>query len=62
MPIQLPDPDATSPEGTPLCTCSHCGQLKPLEEFGLRKRDDIRPGEDLYHKQSWCVACRRPNG
>jgi hypothetical protein len=58
MPNIAPDPDQVTPEGTALWRCPHCDQLKPIEEYGWRKRDDIYPGQDVYHKQSWCNACR----
>ena len=35
-----------------------CKRLLPLDAFGLRKRDDIYPGENVRHKQSWCAECR----
>lgn len=35
-------------------TCPHCGQRKPLSEFGLRA---MKPGGQV-REQSWCKACR----
>jgi len=58
MPVALPEPDGNTEEGTPLWRCPHCERLKPLEEFGWRRRDDIYPGLGMYHKQSWCMECR----
>ncbi|RYQ02696.1 hypothetical protein PG22506_0323 [Bifidobacterium pseudolongum subsp. globosum] len=33
--------------------CPHCGELKPIEEFGFR---DMGDGE--IRNQSWCIDCR----
>jgi superfamily II helicase len=33
--------------------CPHCGQEKPLDDFGLRNM-----GNDKIRNQSWCKDCR----
>lgn len=62
MPVVVPEPDNVSRDSrggeTPVWECPQCGELKPIEEFGWRKRDDIYPGQDVWHKQSWCRDCR----
>lgn len=62
MPVVLPEPNGViqDPRGgeTPVWQCPHCGQLKGVEDFGWRKRDDIYPNQDVWHKQSWCRGCR----
>lgn len=61
MPVTLPEPDEVREDakGTvPLWRCPHCGEAKPIEDFGWRFRDDIYPGQNVWHKQSWCRDCR----
>lgn len=63
MRIDIPSPDDVVRIGDdfiPVWTCPKCGEGKAIEEFGLRKRDDIHPGQDVFHKQSWCKGCRKP--
>ena len=67
MPIELGEPDgiAVDPRGeeTSVWQCPHCNQSKVLEYFRWRKRDDIYPGQNVWHKQSWCRDCRaNPDG
>ncbi len=62
MPVDLPEPngiiqDARGGE-VPVWQCPHCQQMKRIEDFGWRKRDDIHPGQNVWHKQSWCMDCR----
>jgi len=41
--------------------CPNCGELKPLDEFGLRRMHGRgREGAELVTNQSWCRNCRRP--
>jgi len=54
----LREPDGFADDGQPLWKCPECDQLKRLEDFGLRKRDDLYPGQEVYNKQSWCTTCR----
>lgn len=62
MPIRLPNPQGVRLDKKggeiPLWRCPNCQRLKRLEKFGFRKRDDIKPGQDVWMKQSWCEACR----
>lgn len=61
MPCVLPEPDEVRRESggeVPLWKCPNCGALKTIEEYGWRKRDDIYPDQDVWHKQSWCKDCR----
>jgi len=62
MPIVLTEPDGISQDSrggeTPVWKCPHCGKLLTIDGFGWRKRDDIYPGENVWHKQSWCRKCR----
>lgn len=40
--------------------CPNCGELKPLDEFGLRRmKDQPEEGSNLITNQSWCRVCRR---
>jgi hypothetical protein len=42
-------------------TCPHCGETKPLNDFGLRRMKNAGPnGEDVIRNQSWCRSCRFP--
>lgn len=41
-------------DGVAYRRCPHCGQVKPIEEFGLRA---MTPGGEV-REQSWCKACR----
>ena len=62
MPVKLPEPDGViqDPRGgeTPVWRCPECQELLTIDEFGWRKRDDIHPNQDIWHKQSWCRECR----
>ena len=41
-------------------TCPHCGEMKPLNDFGLRRMQPAIPGEPpTVTNQSWCRPCRR---
>lgn len=42
--------------------CPKCGELKPLDEFGMRRMAGYgrEEGTDLVTNQSWCRTCRRP--
>ena len=40
----------------PTRICPHCGQEKPLSEFGFRKMKPTDDGE--VRNQSWCKECR----
>ena len=35
--------------------CPHCGEMKPLMEFGLRR---MQPADEELKPQSWCSSCR----
>lgn len=37
----------------PTRVCPHCGQEKPLSDFGFRKMKDNK-----IRNQSWCKKCR----
>ena len=42
-------------------TCPNCNEVKPLDEFGLRKMAGHgKDGSDLVTNQSWCRTCRKP--
>jgi len=42
-------------------TCPHCGEMKPLDDFGLRRIRPTHLGEPpLVTNQSWCRPCRSP--
>jgi hypothetical protein len=56
MPVALPEPDGER-EGIPLWLCPNCDQLKPLEDYGWKKRNDICPGQQVWFKQGWCNRC-----
>jgi hypothetical protein len=58
MPVKLPEPTGVSATGEPTWNCPHCNIEKELQDFGLRKRDDISPGKNIWHKQSHCIKCR----
>lgn len=62
MPVSLTEPDGVKKDAkggeTPVWRCPNCGSLYPIERFGWRKRDDIYPGQAVWHKQSWCTECR----
>ena len=62
MPVILTEPDDLIQDSnggeTPVWRCPHCRDLLAIDEFGWRKRDDIYPGQDVWHKQSWCKVCR----
>jgi len=39
--------------------CPNCGEMKPLDDFGLRRKKNAGPeGEDVIADQSWCRDCR----
>jgi len=41
--------------------CPECGELKPLDEFGLRRMAGYgHNGGDRITNQSWCRDCRTP--
>src|SRR5438094_6819483 len=56
MPVALPEPDGER-EGIPLWLCPNCDQLKPLQDYGWKKRNDICPGQQVWFKQGWCNRC-----
>lgn len=62
MPVDLPEPDGIIQDAggdeVPVWQCPHCQEMKRIEDFGWRKRDDIYPGQDVWHKQSWRMDCR----
>lgn len=62
MPVVLPEPDDVMLDSaggeTPLWVCPNCEVGQRIEGFGWRKRDDVYPGQNVWHKQSWCKACR----
>jgi hypothetical protein len=58
MKLRLRRHHSVNAEGKRLWKCVHCGRLKTKEEFGLRRREDAYPGQDVYGLQSWCVKCR----
>lgn len=62
MPVTLNEPDDIIHDAkggeTPVWKCPRCERLLKLEDFGLRKREDIYPGQGVWHKQSWCRKCR----
>src|SRR2546427_6059934 len=35
----------------------NCDQLKPLQDYGWKKRNDICPGQQVWFKQGWCNRC-----
>lgn len=37
----------------PTRVCPHCGQEKPLSDFGYRAM-----GDGTVRNQSWCIECR----
>ena len=42
-------------------TCPNCSEMKPLDEFGLRRmKGHGKEGQDLVTNQSWCRTCRNP--
>ncbi len=46
-------------DGVPHRTCPKCKELKPLDDFGLRKMGvPGKHGGDLITNQSYCHACR----
>ena len=40
-------------DGTLYRVCPHCGERKPIEDFGLRDM-----GDGNIRNQSWCKDCR----
>lgn len=40
-------------DGTLYRTCPHCGEQKPIEDFGFRDM-----GDSEIRNQSWCKDCR----
>ncbi len=62
MPVTLTEPDDIIKDNrggeTPAWKCPHCERLLKIDDFGWRKRDDIYPGQHVWHKQSWCKDCR----
>ena len=62
MTMDIREPDSFVPDGkggrTPVWMCPKCTELKTLDEFGLRLRDDAYPGQNRVQKQSWCKDCR----
>lgn len=42
--------------------CPHCGEMKPIDDFGLRRMRPLQPGEPpMITNQSWCRPCRNPS-
>lgn len=58
MPLKLPEPDGVNSNGESVWACPKCGQLKTLEEYGVRRREDLYPGKNISGKQSYCLTCR----
>ena len=62
MPVTLPEPDGIIQDSkggeTPVWCCPNCEELLTIDAFGWRKRGDIYPDQDVWHKQSWCRECR----
>lgn len=43
--------------------CPHCGVLKEINEFGLRRKQGAgRNGVDVIAAQAWCKTCRPLGG
>jgi len=42
-------------DGRPVRKCPKCGEMKDLNDFGLRNK-----GEGVVANQSWCRGCRNP--
>ena len=40
-------------DGSMMRRCPHCGELKPIEDFGMRDM-----GDGTIRNQSWCKDCR----
>ena len=39
--------------------CPECGELKPLDDFGVRRKKNAGAGgQDVITDQSWCRSCR----
>lgn len=48
-------------DGRPVRRCPHCGELKDLNEFGLRRiQGKGKDGSDVVANQPWCRTCRTP--
>ena len=46
-------------DGKPFKTCPCCGELKELNEFGLRRKVGAgKNGVDVIADQAWCRFCR----
>jgi len=62
MTIDIRKPDIIEKHGSqniPKWKCPNCGEHKTLEEFGTRYRGDAYKDQDVWHKQSWCLICRK---
>ena len=62
MGIDIRNPDKIEKHGSkniPKWKCPNCGEYKTLEEFGTRYRGDAHQDDDVWHKQSWCLICRK---
>ena len=62
MGIDFRNPDKIEKHGSktiPKWKCPNCEEFKTLEEFGARYRGDAYKDDDVWHKQSWCLACRK---
>ena len=45
--------------GRPFKRCPKCGEVKDLDEFGLRRKVGAgKDGRDVIAAQSWCHPCR----
>lgn len=48
-------------EGIPYKRCPKCGEMKALDDFGLRRKvGAAKDGRDVIAAQSWCHPCRVP--
>lgn len=46
-------------EGKPYKKCPCCGEVKEINEFGLRRKVGAgKNGTDVLADQSWCRVCR----
>jgi hypothetical protein len=46
-------------EGKPYKRCPNCGDVKEINEFGLRRKIGAgKNGADVIADQAWCRVCR----